>query len=80
MRAGWLLGLALASCGGQATAPRLECWSDGVVETADGPRLVVACSRPTEAPSYCQAVDVARWHCNILHTTEQDCDAFPGLC
>lgn len=74
------LALLAVACGGHSEAQPLDCWSDGVIDTAEGPRLVVACTRPVEAPPECEPAGEARWHCNILHASAADCAAFPGLC
>lgn len=78
----FLCVLLLGACGGVVEdPPPLSCKVDTVIDTDDGRRLVVKCTREVEKPPIeCEHKGEAVYYCTTLHTYQEWCDTFVGAC
>lgn len=77
----YLFALLLVACGASEDPPPPLACSASIVSTADGDRLLVSCNRAVPAvPDACELVAAGTYQCNILHATDPECAAFPGIC
>jgi hypothetical protein len=79
-----ILTVLVSGCAGETSeappAP-LKCKAIGIIETPQGERLSVECNRSVpNPPPVCEETEPGVYACNIYHASQEDCEAFPGMC
>jgi hypothetical protein len=81
----FILCSILVGCAGTSepapTPEPLKCDNGGLLDGPEGSRLLVECNRDVpNPPDTCERQAPGDYVCNIYHTSEADCESFPGLC